>query len=136
MRAKLLIPALVFLSLVAAACGGPQPGASAALFQIVKPDGTRVGVTLDDIIGMPAVQVTVDGRTEEGPTLLDVLNFAGVTDFSEVTLKGSSSPVTLTRAQVDDNTILDPTNRGTVKLATIYVPKPDWTKDITEITVK
>jgi len=64
------------------------------------------------------------------------LNAAGVTDFTEVTLTGSANPVTLTKAQVDDNTILDFNNHGTLKLATTYVPMPDWTKDISEIAVK
>jgi hypothetical protein len=59
-----------------------------------------------------------------------------VTDFKEVVLTGSASPVTLTREQVDDHTILDFTNHGTVKLSTTYVPKANWTKDIAEITVK
>jgi hypothetical protein len=73
---------------------------------------------------------------EEGPGLLDVLNLAGVTEFTEVSLTGSSNPATLSREQVDENTILDFTNHGTVKLATTYIAKPDWTKDVAEIKVK
>ncbi len=114
-----------------------QPTAvSTALFQIVKPDGTKVGVTIDDMKKLPLAQLTVEGKVEEGPKLIDILNAAGVTDFTELTLTGSSSPATLTRAQVDDNTLLDFTNHGTVKLATTYIPKANWTKDISEITVK
>ena len=64
------------------------------------------------------------------------LKAAGVTDFSEVNLSGSASPVTLTKAQVDDNTILDFNNHGTVKFASTYIPKPQWTKDVSEIKVK
>jgi len=37
---------------------------------------------------------------------------------------------------VDNNTILDFNNHGTMKLATTYIPKPQWTKDVAEITVK
>ena len=107
-----------------------------ALFKIIKADGTEFGVTLDAVKGLPLAQITVDGKVEEGPKLLDVLNLAGVTDFTQVTLTGSSAPAALTREQVDDNTILDITNRGTMKLATTYIPKADWTKDISEITVK
>ena len=114
-----------------------QPTAvSGALFQVVLPDGTSVGVTLAQLKTLPLAQLTVDGKTEEGPKLMDILALAGVTDFSEVTLTGSSSPVTLTRAQVDDNTILDFNNHGTLKLSTTYVPKAQWTKDISTITVK
>src|SRR5262249_26888218 len=109
---------------------------SAALFQIIKADGTKFDVTLDALKKLSLANITVDGKVEEGPKLLDVLALADVTDFSEVSLKGSASPVTLTRSQVDDNTILDFNNHGTLKLATTYVPMPNWTKDISEITVK
>lgn len=109
---------------------------ASALFQIVKADGTKFDVTLEAIKQLPLARITVDGKVQEGPKLMDVLALAGVTDFTEVTFTGSSAPVTLTRAQVDDNTLLDFANRGTMKLATTYVPMPDWTKDIAEITVK
>jgi hypothetical protein len=107
-----------------------------ALFQIVKPDGSSVGFTWDDLKKLPLANLTVEGKIEEGPKLIDVLNAAGVTDFSEVTLTGSASPVTLTKTQVDDNTLLDFNNHGTVKLASTYIPKPQWTKDVSEIKVK
>ncbi len=145
---KTLLPLLIVLSLLISACvstptKGPktpralQPTAiSTALFQVIKPDGSKVGVTINDLKTLPLKHITVEGKVEEGPGLLDVLKFAGVTDFKEVALTGSSSPATLTREQVDDNTLLDFTNHGTVKLATTYIPKPDWTKDVAEITVK
>ena len=113
-----------------------QPAASKALFQIIKPDSLKFDVTLDAVKKLKLAQITVEGKVQEGPKLLDVLALASVTDFKEVTLTGSSSPVTLTRTQVDDNTILDFNNHGTMKLATTYVPMPQWTKDISRITVK
>lgn len=113
----------------------PTPGKD-ALFQVVKADGSNVGFTWDDLKKLPLATLTVEGKVEEGPKLIDVLNAAGVTGFSEVTLTGSASPVTLTKAQVDDNTLLDFNNHGTVKLASTYIPKPQWTKDVSEIKVK
>src|SRR6185295_14843828 len=98
------------------------PIAVAAVFQVVKADGSKFDVTLDDIKKLKFANITVDGKVQEGPKLLDILTLAGVTDFNEVTLTGSASPVTLTREQVDDNTILDLNNHGTLKLATTYVP--------------
>ncbi len=148
---KRLFSVLFLLGILLSACApAPTPAAngpktpqalqptvvSTALFQVVKPDGTKVGLTMDDLKKLPLAQLTVEGKLQEGPKLMDVLNAAGVTDFTEVTLTGSASPVTLTRAQVDENTILDFNNHGTLKLATTYVPMPDWTKDISEITVK
>ncbi|HMB22166.1 MAG: hypothetical protein ACM33V_03990 [Chloroflexota bacterium] len=145
---KILLQLLLILSLLIPACSsnqtnGPktpqalQPTAvSTALFQVLKPDGTKVAVTIDDLKTLPLKQVTAEGKVEEGPGLLDVLKFAGINEFTEVTLTGTSNPATLTRAQVDDNTILDFTNHDTVKLATSYIPKSNWTKDVAEIVVK
>jgi len=115
-----------------------QPTAvSTALFQIVRVDGTTFGVTLDTLKVLPLAQVQADdGKIEEGPYLSDVLALAGVTEFREVTLTGSSNPITLTFDQVDKNTILDFNNHGTMKLSSTYVPKANWTKDVSEIVVK
>jgi hypothetical protein len=90
----------------------------------------------EDLKKLPLASLTVDGKVEEGVKLSDVLAAAGITEYTEVSLSGSASPVTLTHDKVDDNTILDFTNRGTVKLSSTYVPKPEWTKDISEIKVK
>lgn len=113
-----------------------QPAASNALFQIVKADGTTFDVTLDAVKALPLATLQAEGKVEEGPYLKDVLALAGVTEFSEVSLTGSSSPVTLTFEQVDENTILDFNNHGTMKLSSAYIPKADWTKDVALITVK
>ena len=49
-----------------------QPTAvSTALFQIIKSDGSSVGVTVDDLKTLPLAQVSVEGKVEEGPRLLD-----------------------------------------------------------------
>lgn len=113
----------------------PTP-VSTALFQVIKPDGSIFSISWDDLKKLPLASLTVDGKVEEGVKLSDVLTAAGITEYIEVSLSGSASPVTLTHDQVDDNTILDFTNRGTVKLSSTYVPKPEWTKDISEIKVK
>ena len=109
---------------------------SKVLFKIVRADGSSFDLTLDAVKALPLAQITVDGKVQEGQKLLDILALAGVTDFAEVTIEGSSAACTLSRDQVDDNTILDFSNRGTMKLATTYIPKAAWTKDITQITVK
>jgi len=113
----------------------PTPG-SGVLFQVIKADGSSVGFTWNDLEKLPLANITIEGKLQEGPKLIDVLKAAGVSDFSEVSLSGSASPVTLTRAQVDDNTILDFNNHGTVKFASTYIPKPQWTKDVSQIRVK
>jgi hypothetical protein len=141
---------LLALCIFISACSGNTPAGnspktplalqptpvSTALFNVVKTDGSSVAFTWDDLKKLPLANLTIEGKVEEGPKLIDVLKAAGVTDFSEVTLTGSASPATLTKAQVDDNTILDFNNHGTVKLSSTYIPKPQWTKDVSEIKVK
>jgi len=155
MKKNTLSVSFLFFALILSACSAqataakaPEPtqqvestsvsptASSTRLFQIVKADGTKFAVTLDALKALPLAQITVDGKVQEGPKLLGVLALASVTQFTEVTLTGSASPATLTFAQVDNNTILDFNNHGTLKLATTYIPMPNWTKDISEITVK
>ena len=107
-----------------------------ALFQIINADGTKFDVTLDAVKALPLATLTAEGKVEEGPYLSDVLALAGVTEFTEVTLTGSSNPATLTFEQVDENTILDFNNHGTMKLSSTYIPKANWTKDVAQIIVK
>jgi len=147
---KNIFPILLFLILLLSACAPssaqaptvvpvqaqPTKVSSSALFQIIKPDGSKFDVTLDAVKALPLAQLTAEGKVEEGPYLSDILALAGVTEFTEVTLTGSSSPATLTFVQVDKNTILDFNNHGTMKLSTTYIPKANWTKDVAVITVK
>lgn len=113
-----------------------QPPAPKGLFKITKADSTSFDVTLDAVKALPLASLTVEGKVQEGPKLKEVLALASVTEFIEITINGSGAPTTLKFEQVDDNTILDFSNRGTMKLATTYIPKANWTKDITEIVVK
>ena len=146
---KKILPFLLFLIVLLSACAPAasqavvEPSASTTevsstpvLFQIIKPDGTTFDVTLDAVKALPLAALTTEGKVEEGPYLSDVLALAGITEFTEVTLTGSSNPVTLTFEQVDENTILDFNNHGTMKLSSTYVPKAEWTKDVAQITVK
>lgn len=108
-----------------------------ALLVVVKADGAEVSLTWDDLKKLPLAQMTAEGKVEEGVKLLDVISTAGVTEFTQVSLSGTSSPATLTFEQVQDpTTILDFTNHGTVKLSTNYIPKAKWTKDVARIEVK
>ena len=143
MKKNILSILFLLFTLIFSACSTPatiesqaQPAASNALFQIVKADGTTFDVTLDAVKALPLATLQAEGKVEEGPYLKDVLALAGVTEFTEVSLTGSSSPVTLTFEQVDENTILDFNNHGTMKLSSTYIPKADWTKDVALITVK
>lgn len=106
-----------------------------ALFQVVRPDGSAAVFTLDDLKKFPLGQLFAEGKMEEGPVLADVLQAAGVTEYTSVHLEGSSNPADLTREQVEAGAILDFNNHGTVKLSSNDIPKSDWTKDVSLIEV-
>lgn len=114
-----------------------QPSAPAeAVFQVIKADGASIPFSAADLKALPLAQVEAEGKVEEGPRLLDILQAAGVSEFEEITLTGADGSMTLSAEQVDDQVILDFTNRGTVKLAAANIPKTEWVKDITRIEVK
>lgn len=158
MRLKTIILLGILTGLLLAGCAAPQatqvPVQSTALaapteaapvgdtlpkgtlFEVVKPDGTRVPVTVDQLKTLPLAQLTAEGKVEEGPRLSDVLTLVGVTEYTSVAISGTSSPATLTREQVEADAVLDFTNHGTVKLSTNAIPKADWTKDVSLIEVK
>jgi len=99
-------------------------------------------VTMDELLALEQISFTADNKDEEGPTLLSVLELAGIEDFSELTAYGLSkgriaeAEITLSRNQVHDEVILDITNRGTSKLAASDIPSDDWIIDVEEIKVK
>lgn len=116
--------------------GGLPTLPTGAVFQVIDANGVVTLFGGAELGELPLGQITVEEKVEEGPRLLDVLAAAGITSFTEVTLTGPESTMTLTTDQVDEQVLLDLTNRGTVKLASPYVPKVDWVKDITLIQVK
>ncbi len=158
MRLKTIVVLSLLIGLLLAGCAAPQttpvPVQSTALpaptepdpagdalpkgtlFEVVKLDGTRVPVTVEQLKTLPLAQLKSEGKVEEGPRLSDVLAMVGVTEYTSVAISGTSSPATLTREQVEADAVLDFTNHGTVKLSTNAIPKADWTKDVSLIEVK
>ena len=109
---------------------------SDGVFDVIKADGTTVAFTLDDLKALPLTSIVSDGNPQEGPSLLAVLEKAGVTDFSEITLTGADGSKTLTRAEVTDQVILNFNNRGSVKLVAPDLAKDARIRDIVTIEVK
>jgi hypothetical protein len=139
----------VALAVAISACSGGTPSspsapatapaasasqdAAAAIFTISRADGTTLPMTVDALKKLPLVTITSDGQPQEGPSLLSVLAAAGVTDFTSVTVTGTSGSKTLTKAEVTADVILDFNNRGKVKLVSPTMPKPDRVIDVATI---
>ena len=101
-------------------------------------DGTETtSYSIEDIKKMPTTKFELDGSTEEGPSILNMLKENNIKDYSKITFIGMmKDSVTLTKEQVEKDTLLDITNHDTVKLATKAIDKNKWTKDIATIKVE
>lgn len=131
------------------ACGGgsstagssPSKGstvtvpAGVAAFRVIKPDGTTVPFTIAALRKLPLVSILSHGQPQEGPSVLSVLNAAGVTNFASITVTGGNGKKTLTQAQVTKDVILDYNNRGSVKLVSPAWAKPQRITDVVKIEV-
>jgi len=105
----------------------------------------RDGVVLAeyDIAQLTALgteRIEMQGKFEEGPPLLVVLEAAGVGDFDSVVVTGigvrDSGRIELTREEIDEQVLLDIANRGTCKIAGPNIAYEDRVRDITRIEVR
>jgi hypothetical protein len=119
--------------------GSVRPGGGIASSWVVKmilADGTEKDFPLAELGKMPMSRMFLEERWQEGPSIAEVLKSAGVTEYRQVTLVGSSSSLMLTREQVGDDALLHFNNHGTVRLASPKVEKAAWVKDVGEIKVE
>ncbi len=98
--------------------------------------------TKDDLLKLEQVSIEAGGIEQSGPTLLSVLQLAGISDFNEVTAYGltkgrlATAELTLQKSQIDENVVLDMTNRDTCKLCGINIPQDNWIIDVNKLEVK
>lgn len=107
-----------------------------AIFTVVQADGSAKAFALADLRALPMTSIMADGSPQEGPSLLAVLEAAGVSDFAEVTLTGIDGTKTLTHDEVTAEVVLDFNNRGSVKIVAPDWPRDARIRDITQIEVK
>jgi len=151
MRTRLAIAAvtLVLLAGVAAAwwfeSSTPPSAATVASTSTYRVRITRAGRELAsfDLAQLQAIgmkTVVVQGGTEQGPSLLAVLERAGASDFTTVTILGTGARDTgrieLGVEDVGPDTVLDIAKRGTVKVAGPGIPYDMRVRDVTEIQVR
>lgn len=96
--------------------------------------------SMEEIRELPTHKVSQFGKSQEGPQLLLVLSEAGVEEFTQVTILGQGvrddGEIVLTRAQVDEDVVLDLANRGTVKVTGPGIAWADRVRDVTELRVE
>jgi hypothetical protein len=143
-----VILAAVLLVLVAAALGlealmssrTSGPGAGGYAVVIVRDDEVLASYRLEDLQAFEQVKIVVDDDEQEGPRLLDVLSDAGVNDFDRLLIHGmgirDDGELTLERADVTEDVLLDFASRGTVKVVSPDLPWEERVRDVTEIVVE
>jgi hypothetical protein len=108
---------------------------------VVTRDGRELaGFDLEELRALPQSKVVVDGKTESGPALGDVLKAAGVSNFTSVTVRGmglrDSGTITLLRAEVGPDVLLDFAQRGTMKVVSPDLAWEARVRDVTGIEVR
>lgn len=114
----------------------PSLQAESNLLELIRLDGSRMVFTLAEIQAMPASQVVVDGKIEQGWALLDILSVAEVTKYNSITFVGSGRSLELLPDQVGKDVLLSLTNRSTLKLISPAIPKANWVVDVKKIRVE
>jgi hypothetical protein len=110
--------------------------------KVFSNDEQIASLSLDDVLKLQQVAETADGKEQEGPTLLSVLELAGVREFSEVKVEGltkgriASAELILSKGQITDRVILDRTNKGTTKLCSPDIAANNWIIDVDKLVVK
>jgi hypothetical protein len=99
-------------------------------------------VTLSQLHTLPEVSFTAKEKTQTGPALLSVLQYAGTTEFTRVTVSGwskgrvATAEKPLDKADITDQVILEFTNQGKTKLAAPTIPDSEWIIDVEAIEVE
>jgi len=121
---------------------GSAPAAAAGAYAVrVTRDGRELArFDLAALLEIGSKTVVVQGGTEQGPALLDVLEKAGAGTFASVVIVGpgerDSGRLALDAEDIGPDTVLDIAKRGTVKVAGPNIPREFRVRDITEIQVR
>ena len=113
----------------------PVPLPADAILQVTKSDGTVAHLTMADLQKLSSVKLDVEGGAE-GPLLSDVLNAAGVADYTSVILTGKDNKFTiLSKEQVTDKVVLSYSGDSSVRLVGSNIDSSQWVDNVTWIKV-
>jgi hypothetical protein len=113
--------------------------ADAYRVQVTRDGRSLASYTLDELEAMPQRSVRMQDKAEKGPSLLTVLERAGVAEFASVAISGEGvrddGQIELARDLVDDDVLLDIAGRGTTKLCGPDIDQGDWVRDVSMLAV-
>jgi hypothetical protein len=141
--------ALVVAMALIGACGSTaddaprlDPPADDVVLRVIVGDEVAADWTLAALEeSVSFAEMEIDGDTQSGPRLLDVLAASGVEDWQTAEVIGLGEGRTfevgldIAAADTDENWILDVTNKGTLKLAAEALARDQWVRDVGEIRI-
>ena len=135
------------VAIVLAACSGgntavTEPPAEDVVLRIVLEGEVAVDWTLAALEEEIAfTELAIDGDTQSGPLLVDVLAASGVEEWTSGEVFGMGEgrvfevSLPIASSEVDTGWVLDVTNQGTLKLAAAELPREQWVRDVGEIHI-
>lgn len=143
---KTLSLATVVAIVMAACSGGNATGTEApaedVVLRVVLDGEVAVDWTLAALEEQVAFSdLAIDGDTQSGPLLVDVLTASGVEQWTSGEVFGMGEgrvfevSLPITSSDVDAGWVLDVTNQGTLKLAAAEIPREQWVRDVGEIRI-
>ncbi len=145
MRRALLLVVALATTLVACSDGATEdtePPVAGVVLRVVVNGEVSADWTLADLEDQVVfTELTIEGDTQSGPLLVDVLEASGVAEWisGEVLGMGEgrvfSVGLDISSAEVDDGWILDVTKQGTLKLAAEALSRDKWVRDVGEIHI-
>ncbi|MCX5998817.1 MAG: hypothetical protein NTU41_04300 [Chloroflexi bacterium] len=96
-------------------------------------------VTLTELHALAQTSFEAGGNTQSGPEVATVLEYAGIIQYSQITVAGmargrtATAELTLGRAEVTDQVVLAFNKQGKTKLAGQDIPQDSWIIDVSEI---
>ena len=117
----------------------PEEGEPGGSISVVEDSRVLKTFTMNELRKLGVRRVVMQGKPETGPTLLSVISAAGVDTFSSVTIVGvgarDSGRLTMKRAAVNRDVLLDLANRGTAKICGPNIPYGSRVRDVIRIEV-
>jgi hypothetical protein len=108
--------------------------------KVLKDGRTLKTYDLVALHALPQARVVIDGKPQDGPTLVTLLRDAGAGTYDSVDVRGAGlrdgGRLTLTLAQVKRKVQLDFSDRGTVKVCGPNIPWADWVRDVISLDAR
>ena len=145
MRRALWLATVLAMAVVACSDGATEdtePPVAGVVLRVVVNGEVSADWTLADLEDQVVFNdLVIEGDTQSGPLLVDVLEASGVVEWTSGEVLGMGEgrvfavSLDISSPEVDDGWILDVTKQGTLKLAAEALSRDMWVRDVGEIHI-